>query len=279
MMTSSEPFDPALKDLLDADRVPPLPSGFAERVTAAATAHRDPLPKLRRSPAQRWRTGRKVAFGLVAGGLLSSAAAATGLLGQVGIVLPPPVQQFVNDVTETVTGRPAPVSEPAGAVPPGAQGADGRAIAIEGPIDSPQELEAAFERIDAARAERQATRRELVDQRIDGALDRRRAQGLPVPDAAEEARLRARLEEAQARRDAQAAERREAVRAELRDRVADGEAIAPRAVAPRGTETLEGLSPAQQRQALRRRLAERRAAGSLPPAAEAGAGGGAENIP
>ncbi|MCL6249457.1 hypothetical protein M3P36_00130 [Altererythrobacter sp. KTW20L] len=225
------------------------------------------------SAAPKYRTGQMKRRWLLAGGLLSSAAAASGLLGQVGIVLP--VQQFVDDGTETVTGKPAPA--PVRAVRARVQSADGRAIVIEGPINNPQELETAFERIYAARPERLATRRELVDQRIDGALDRRRAQGLPIPDAVEEARLRAWLEQAQARRDAQAAERREAVRADLRDRVADGEAIAPRALAPRGTETLEGLSPAQQRQALRRRLAERRAAGSLPPSAEAG--GGAENIP
>lgn len=259
-MTSNDPFDPALKALLDADRPPPLPAGFAERVAEAALARRDPLPKLRRSPVQRWRTGRKVALALVAGGLLSSAAAATGLFGQVGIVLPPPVQQFIDDVAETVIGRPAPA-------PPEAPVAGGRQI--EGPIDSPQELETAFERIDAARTERQAVRRERVDQWIDGTLQRRREQGLPVPDAEEEARLRQRLEEARIRREALAAERREAVREDLREQVEEGEAIAPRILLPRGGEAIERLSP-EQRQALRRRLAERRAGEPLPPPVEEG---------
>jgi hypothetical protein len=142
MMTSNDPFDPALKALLDADRSPPLPTGFAERVAEAALARRDPLPRLRRSPVQRWRMGRKVALALVAGGLLSSAAAATGLFGQVGIVLPPPVQQFVDDVAETVTGRPAPAPLSVHVAPPEVPVAGGRQI--KGPIDSPQELETAF---------------------------------------------------------------------------------------------------------------------------------------
>ncbi len=267
-MTSNDPFDPALKALLDADRPPPLPAGFAERLAEAALARRDPLPRLRRSPAQRWRTGRKVALGLLAGGLLSSAAAATGLLGQVGIVLPPPIQQFVDDVAETVTGRPVPAPVPARAAPPEAPVPGGRVI--EGPIDSPQELETAFERIDAVREVRQNARRERVDQRIDGALERRREQGLPVPDAEEEARLRQRLEEARARRDALAAERREAVREDLRERVEEGEAIPPRSLLPNRGEALDRLSP-QQREAMRRRLAERRAGEPLPPTAEEGA--------
>ena len=267
-MTSNDPFDPALRAQLDADRSPPLPAGFAERVADAALARRDPLPRLRRSPVQRWRMGRKVALALVAGGLLSSAAAATGLFGQVGIVLPPPVQQFVDDVAGTVTGRPAPAPLTVRAASPEAPVAGGRQI--DGRIDSPQELETAFERIDAAREEREAIRRERVDQRIDGTLQRRREQGLPVPDAEEELRLRQRLEEARARRDALAAQRREAVREDLREQVEAGEAIAPRTLLPRGGEAIDRLSP-EQRRVLRRRLAERRAGELLAPPVGEGA--------
>ena len=35
-MSQTDPFDPALKALLDADRAPPLPAGFADGVVAAA---------------------------------------------------------------------------------------------------------------------------------------------------------------------------------------------------------------------------------------------------
>jgi hypothetical protein len=217
-----------------------------------------------------------VALGLLAGGLLSSAAAATGLLEQVGIVLPPPVQKFVDDVAQTVTGRPQPAPLQARAEPPETRVA-GDSV-IEGPIDSPQELENVFQRIDATRQVREAARRERIDQRIDGTLERRRQQGLPVPDAEEEARLRQRLEEARARRDALAAERREAARLDLRERVEEGEPIPPRALLPRDGEALDRLSP-QQREALRRRLAERRAVQPQPPAGEAEAAGSSEIMP
>ena len=255
-MSASDPFDPALRALLDADRPPALPDGFAARVASAAQARRDPLPRLRRSPAQRWRVARRVGLGVVAAGLLSSAAAATGLLQDVGITLPQPVQHFVDSVTETVTGRPPREPVPALAVE---EAEPVVAQQIDGPIDNPQELETAFRRIDETRDSRQAVRRERVDGRIDQVLADRRAQGLPVPTPEEEALLRQRIDETRARRDAVAGERREALREDLRERVEQGEAITPRDLVPNGERIGERLTPAQ-REALRRRLAERRAA-------------------
>lgn len=266
-MTGPDSFDPALKALLDADIAPPLPSGFAERATAAAQARRAPLPKLRRPAAQRWRAGRRIALGLLAAGLLSSAAAATGMLEQVGITLPQPVQQFVDDVANAVTGGGRDSATGQVAAAPAAPPVSAQGQASNGPIDNPEELETAFRRIDTAREERRSVRREQVDGRIDQAIERRRAQGLPVPSEQEEARLRERLEQARARREADATVRREALREDLRERVEQGEEIVLPADQRRGPRVGQRLSD-EQREALRERLADRLQAEPTPAPAE-----------
>lgn len=258
-MSQTDPFDPALKALLDADRAPPLPGGFADRVLAATEGRGPALPPLRRAPASRWRSVRRVAFGLGAGLLLSSAAAATGVLQRVGIVLPQPVQNIVDDVAQKVTGR-APVAVPPSATP-------ALPPVVQGPIDTPEELDTVFSRADARRPERLATRRAAVDQRIDAELDRRRAAGLPVPTAEQEAALRQRLADARARREAVSEERREAIREELRQTVAEGQPLTRETLRQAREEA--GLAPAprlspEQRSALRQRLAERRGLAAEP---------------
>lgn len=260
-MSQTDPFDPALKVLLDADRAPPLSAGFADRVVAAAAERAPALPPLRPARASRWRTTRRVALGIGAGLLLSSAAAATGVLQQVGIVLPQPVQKIVDEVTEKVTGR-APAPLVAVAPPPPSVPA---APLIEGPIDNPDELDAVFSRVDEARESRLAQRRAVADQRIDRELERRRAAGLPVPSAEEEAALRQQLADARARREAAAEPRREALREELREAVAEGQPLTRETLRQAREEA--GLAPSprlspERRAALRQRLAERRA----PPA-------------
>ncbi len=259
-MSRDDQFDPALKALLDADRAPALSPAFADRVAVAAATRGTALPALRRPTASRWRTLRRVTMGVGAAALLSTAAAATGVLEQVGITLPPPVQRFVDNVSETVTGRaPNRAGRPALAVPAATPVA--RPVAIEGPVDNPQELEAAFQRADEVRADRTARRRDVVDQRIDAELARRRAQGLPAPTPEEEAALRQRLDDARARRDALAGDRRETLREDLRQRVEAGEPVTRETL--REVREDAGLAPATrltpaQREALRRRLAERR---------------------
>ncbi len=256
-MSQTDPFDPALKALLDADRAPPLPAGFADRVLAVAQDRAPPLPPLRRPPASRWRNARRVALGVGAGLLLSSAAAATGVLQQVGIVLPPPVQKIVDDVAQKVTGRPPVAATPAAPPAPSTQAPP----LVQGPIDTPEELDTVFSHADARRPERVAQRRALVDQRIDREIARRREAGLPVPTAEEEAALRQRLGDARARRDAEAAPRREALREELRETVAEGQPLTRetlrQAREEAGLAPLPRLTP-EQRATLRQRLAERR---------------------
>lgn len=279
-MSQNDPFDPVLDALLRADRAPPLPAGFADRVVAAAETRAPTLPPLRRATASRWRTTRRVALGLGAGLLLSSAAAATGVLQQVGIVLPRPVQALVDDVTETVTGRPAAPVVAAARAPV----VNSAPQVVEGPIDSPDELEAVFAHADARRPDRLAQRRALVDQRIDRELDRRRTVGLPVPSAEEEAALRQRLADARARTDAAAAARREAVRGELREAVAEGQPLTRETIRQAREEAgiapppRQRLSP-ERRAALRQRLAERRALAQDPAPDAAPHAPEPENIP
>jgi hypothetical protein len=252
-MTPDDQFDPALKSLLDADRAPALSAGFADRVTAAAQGRSSGLPPLRRSASPRWRTMRRVSLGVGVAALLSTAAAATGVLEQIGIALPPPVQRFVDNVSETVTGRaPVHVEPPALAVR--------TPTAIEGPVDSPQELEEAFRRAEEARESRTVQRRERVDRMIDAELARRRDQGLPAPTPEQEVEMRQRLDDARARRDTLADDRRETVRDDLRQRVEAGEPITRETL--REVREEAGMAPGSRltparREELRRRLTER----------------------
>jgi hypothetical protein len=265
------PYDPALRALLDADRPPPLPADFAERVVAASARRAAVSSGVRRHrPGGAWLRRHRFIVAAAASGLLASAAAATGALERVGIDLPP-VTQWAEQVAQSFApSPPAPAPRSRTAGPPPAGPADGLAGAgggrvLTGPIDTPQELDTALARIDAQRQTRTDARRARVDGRIDEALARRRAAGLPAPNAEEEARLKQRLAQARERRDAQAQVRRETRREELRRRVEAGEAItppardpaAPLANRPKLRERLEQLPP-EERQAIRERWQARR---------------------
>lgn len=209
---------------LDDFAVPGLSAGFADRVIAAAEARPAPLPELRRGPAigRRWRTGQRIAIGLASFGALATAAAATGLLERLDLPVP-----SAGKVWESITGK-APeraATAPVAASSPAATPAALAPVEIVGPIDTPEELGEAFRRIDEVRQGRRAFRRELVDERIDRELERRRASGLPVPTPEEEARLRQRIEEAQARREQLADERVRLRREEMEQKVEGGEAL------------------------------------------------------
>jgi hypothetical protein len=199
---STEPFvfNDALKRALDADRVPPLPADFADRVIAARSGRVAPLLQTRaaRGWRGRWRSGRRLVIGALAGGALATAAAATGLLGELGVDLPSP-RAVWSAITREERAPASP--EPTPAPTPAPRVESEAASVIEGPIDTPEELEEAFRRIDEARANRREDRRERVDERLDQAIDRRRAQGLPAPGPEEEARLRQGLERLRERTD------------------------------------------------------------------------------
>jgi preprotein translocase subunit SecD len=146
------------------------------------------------------------------------------------------------------------VSDPAALTP----------VEIVGPIDTPEELGEAFRRIDEVRQGRSEVRRQIIDQRIDSAIERRRAAGLPVPSPEGEARLRERIDAVRAEREGREAERIQARRVELERRLENGEALTRedfRPSPPQGKPRLRDLTP-QERRAILRDLSpeDRRAA-------------------
>jgi len=83
----ADPIDPALACKLDAFTVPPLPGNFADAVLARALALPQepiapPLPRLRRPSRPRWWRGGAAGMGIIAAGMISVAAAASGWLGE-----------------------------------------------------------------------------------------------------------------------------------------------------------------------------------------------------
>ncbi len=255
-----------LARVLDGYAVPELADGFAERVLAAAEARPAPLPGLRppaRSQWRRWRAGQRIAIGLASFGALATAAAATGLLQQ--LALPVPSAQTVwASLTGTAAAENIVPARPA-ATAPAAANSDAAGVAIDGPIDTPEELGEAFRRVEQVRSERRAERRTLIDQRIRNEIERRRAAGLPVPTAEEEARLRGRIEQELARREERADQQIAARREAMQRKIENGEALTPADLAGRPPldpalrdkmRELRAMTPAERREAWR----------SLPPA-------------
>jgi hypothetical protein len=263
------------------DTAPPrLSADFADRVLAAAEtragASLTPLPPLRRRAARggSWRMARRFAIGALGVGALASAAAATGLLERLDLPVP-----SAKTVWASITGSaPAPAPAPRAPAPSAAASAALAPLAplapveIVGPIDTPEELGEAFRRIDEVRQGRREARRDVIDQRITAELERRRAAGLPVPSAEEEARLRQRIEAAQTRRQQRVDARVEAQREELERKIGAGETLT-RAdiVRPQRQDTgvpdqrdhaerLRRMTPDERRRALRQLPPEERRA-------------------
>ncbi|MEE4289073.1 MAG: hypothetical protein V2J14_06865 [Erythrobacter sp.] len=260
--------DSALGEMLDRYRVPDLPDGFADRVIAATAARPSPLP-ITRPVRPRWRSARRLAIGTVAFGALAGAAAAAGLLRDLPVSLPSPGQ-----VWEAITGTPAEPAAPAPAALPSATPAPARSLdeLLAAPIRTIDELEETYRRIDELREERSASRREQVDARIDEALERRRALGMPAPSIEQERRLKERLGRLRERRDEVVEQGTRERRDQQRERIEQGEALtgedlledaiedarskAPPALRDR-IERFRQLSP-EDRQERLRRLRERR---------------------
>ena len=277
----SAPITPGspLARALDDFAVPELPAGFADKVLAAAEARPAPLPELRRSGVGRatgWRLARRIAIGVVGFSALATAAAATGLLERVGLPVPSAGKVWASITGTPPAAAPAPASAPAIAAPADPAPPALAPVRIEGPIDTPEELAEAFRRIDEVLQGRSELRRQQLDARITREKERRAAAGLPLPTPEEEARLRQRLEAARLRREGEIAGRIEARREEMRERIANGEALTredilrplredQRALRQQGQqqgqlERLRRMSPEQRREALRQLPPEQRRA-------------------
>ena len=258
--------DSPLARALDDYPVPQLSAGFADRVLAAAESRAHALPPLRRPGAARgWRTGRRFAIAVVSFGALATAAAATGVLERVGLPVPSAETVWAN----LTGGEALAAAAPASRKPVLAAATPLAPVVIDGPIDTPEELAEAFRRIDEVRQGRSEARREMIDRRLDRAIEQRRAAGLPVPDAEQEARLRQRLDDIQTEREARAGQRIEARREELRQRVENGEALTRDNLLPNrqpgagvlpGGRRLRDMSPQERRQFLRNLPPEQRRA-------------------
>ncbi|WP_285710972.1 hypothetical protein [Erythrobacter oryzae] len=253
-----------LARVLDGYRAPDLPAGFADRVLAAAEARPAPLPELRRpARTRRWRIGQRIAIGALSFGALATAAAATGLLEQLAIPVP-----SAETVWASLTGKAQASAAPEPLVAAAAVPAPTPAPVVnEGPIDTPEELAEKLRRVDQVRAGRREERRAIIDQRIKSEIERRGAAGLRVPTPEEEARLRAKIEQAvtarEQRADAAAAARREA----MQRKVENGEALTRedltgrKPVIPETRERLRGLrglSPEERAKAWRELTPEER---------------------
>lgn len=235
-----------LARVLDGYGAPDLPAGFADRVLAAAEARPAPLPELRRPPrSRRWRIGQRVAIGVASFGALATAAAATGVLEQLAIPVPSAKTVWASLTGSTqATAKPKPAVAAAAAPEAAPTPAP---VTIEGPIDTPAELAESFRRVDQVRTGRREERRAIIDQRISNEIARRRAAGLRVPTPEEEARLRTRIEQELARREALADQRTATRRAEMERKVENGEPVTRadvtgrKPISPEARERFRGL--------------------------------------
>jgi hypothetical protein len=265
----------ALARALDDFAVPELPAGFADKVLAAAEARPAPLPELRRNgggSAHGWRLGRRIAMATVGFTALATAAAATGLLERFDLPVPSAEKVWASLTGTASVPASATTSTPVAAAPADPAPAELAPVRIEGAIDTPEELGEAFRRIDAVRKGRSELRRQQIEQRIAREKERRAAAGLPLPTPEEEARLRQRIEDARTRREGEIAQRIEARREELRERVEAGEALTREDIVrpmreeqralqkQERIERLRRMSPEQRREALRRLPPEERRA-------------------
>ncbi|TAD74292.1 MAG: hypothetical protein EAY70_11380 [Sphingomonadales bacterium] len=251
----------SLARALDDFAVPGLSAGFADRVLAAAEARPAPLPELRRASGGRsWRMGRRIVIGVASFGALATAAAATGLLQRLDLAVPSAGTVWAS-IAGPAAAAPAPAppaSRPVTDIP-----ATPSMVEIVGPIDTPEELGEAFRRIDEVRAGRREERRRMIDQRIEDAIERRRAAGLPDPSPEEEERFRQRVEAAQTRRQQVIDEQVKVRREQMQRKVESGEALTREEIlrplredqrALQRSERIEKLrqmSPEQRREALR----------------------------
>lgn len=249
--------DSPLGCALGSGTVPELPADFADRVIARVQDRPAPLPQLRSGggTAGRWRNMRRLGVGLAVSGALATAAAATGLLG--GLPSPREMWSAITGQESEPVVAPAPIApkKSEDAVPEKGAGAEQR-VKIEGPIDTPEELEEAFRRVDQRREGRRENRDAIIDQRIDRAIERRREQGLPGPAPEREAQIRQRAKQIGDNAETRADQRIEARRESLRERVETGEEIVPE-------EFLRQRRPGQSESQIRQQIEELR---KLPPA-------------
>ncbi len=285
------PSDSDLAGALSKDAVPSLSSGFADRVMARTEGRAEPLPAARSKFASApWSRARRVTVGAIVAGALATTAAATGVLEQLPVSLPSAGEVWASirgsessEVGPEV-GEVRPQPEPSAAIE--------HRVTIEGPIDTSEELEEAFSRIDRVRESRTDIRRSNMDQRIGREINRRREQGLPAPNTQQEQLLREMIEQRRELRDARLDEHSDERRETLRERIEAGEELSREDLIPPALRQdnegrvirdrlrqLRNLPPEQRRAVIRRwrdRQQQQVDGPSADPVAEGSAGTEAE---
>lgn len=158
-------LDAALSDALDRFTVPPLSQGFADRVVAVATHPEAPLPvavPTRRDRRGGWVRCHRVIVGALAFGLMSAAAAATAIFGDVARTMPvigPLIASIAPEKTEPRIKKTVSIKSPIVSEDQTQKAAPGDPPSVETPP--------------LAREERRELRREFVAQKIVSRLERR----------------------------------------------------------------------------------------------------------
>lgn len=269
MSTEPFPLDETMKQTLDDFAVPELSADFADRVVAGTRGRASAVPPLRPTRKLRWHRTRRVIVGAVTAGAIASAAAATGVLDELGIEVPTADEVWSAITFEEKSQASASGSGAVETLTPSSEGP----TRIEGPIDTPEELEEVFRRVDDKRNIRREDRRDRVDQRIDGAIERRGAKGLPTPTPQQEQRLREGIERfrdrADTRREERTQERRDALRNTLEEegKVSRDEIIRRETPGGPGADRLRRfreMTPEERRDRIRQ-FRERRSGGGVAP--------------
>lgn len=163
--------DPALAAALDRFAPPPMRAGFADRVTEAALARAPstPQPPLRRSGRGRWTRTRMTLVGVATFGLVSAAAAASGVFGPITRETPV-IGRIIASVAPSVIAKPKPKPvQLAKAKPRPAEGAKSVAAMPKPALPS---AEPPLTDVQEARAQR-------IADRLEQRAERRKERGLP----------------------------------------------------------------------------------------------------
>lgn len=245
--------DPALAKALDRLTPPRLPADFADRVMNAAANRVPPqpqtMPPVRRSGRGAWTRGRTILMGAAAFGLVSAAAAATGVFGPITRETPV-IGKLVASVAPSLMASPKPAKRSKVA---------SQALHFTKPKPSvaPTEAVVAADPVATVREERA----QRIVKRLEERAERRRALGLP-PRPLPRKKVRQALRELPP-------EERQALVDRVRTLRREAKGLPPLDPATRNArrqarlERLQAMSP-QERRDRRNRQRERRGLAPLP---------------
>jgi hypothetical protein len=257
---SQEPFDSGLCAALDHYTVPPLAKDFADRLVAKALSPPTIAVPVRRDTRGGWRRGRTLMLAIGGFGLVSAAAAATGVFGDVAKDVP----VIGRLIASVAPAKPKPVDV---APPPAkAKHAPPAPAQLKPALPAPPPLIADAPAIEVPPPiiERGVVNRARIERRIERLQARRAEQGLPLladPQARAIARLsllppakqveikvrvKAKLDEARAQGTVTPNLRRQLIIEELKAIRAEAQAKRRQAAPPDTSETATPATSSEQ---------------------------------